>query len=107
MGLSKDPRGDSARLLTTTTRSRRLRPTLPAAARPAKPASAMALNRFPDTPVNSGGSAVALAIGNALATVRISGAAVAQPGGTDNPPTTAPWPMPAVTGEAATVDGSP
>jgi hypothetical protein len=59
-------------------------------ARPAIPAKAISLNRAPEVPVNTVGAAVALVIGNARATARISGAAMAQPGGTDNPPTTLP-----------------
>jgi hypothetical protein len=57
-------------------------------ARPAIPAKAISLNSVPDVPVNAAEAALALAIGNTLATMRISGAATAQPGGTDSLPTT-------------------
>ncbi len=70
-------------------------------ARPAIPARAISLSRVPEVPVHIAGAAAALVIGNAAATARISGAAVAQPEGTDNPPTTLPSPRLAVTAIAA------
>jgi hypothetical protein len=56
-------------------------------ARPAILARAISLNRVPELPVDTAGGIPALAIGNTLATVRISGAATVQPGGTDILPT--------------------
>ena len=41
------------------------------------------------------GAALRLVLGNVAAARRISGAAVAQPCGTDNPPTMGAWPIPA------------
>jgi len=59
-------------------------------ARPAMLARAISLNNVPDIPVDTAGAAVALVIGKSAATVRISGAAITQPGGTDSRPTTLP-----------------
>ena len=46
------------------------------------------------------GAALRLVLGNVAAARRISGAAVAQPCGTDNPPTMGAWPIPADTAGA-------
>src|ERR1700691_5059314 len=74
-------------------------------ARPAMFASVISLKRLPGLAAMTSGAAPRLVAGNVTAASLISGAATAQPGGTDNPPINGARPRPAVTEGSSAVTG--